>query len=209
MKFTIDMITEYASNGSFASLKDNVHYLSEPDYARLVRLTDLRKNIPDNKGYWIDKHSYEFLKKSKLFGGEILMANVGAYAGTFFKMPKIFEKASLAPNMIIIKFNSNKILSDFFMYASASTYVVDQLKQLSDLTTAQPKIDKTGLKQIKIICPTILDQQEIINYLNSQTSKIEQIILKIKSQIEKLQEFKQSLISSCVTGKIDVRDTIA
>ena len=95
------------------------------------------------------------------------------------------------------------------MYASASTYVVDQLKQLSDLTTAQPKIDKTGLKQIKIICPTILDQQEIINYLNSQTSKIEQIILKIKSQIEKLQEFKQSLISSCVTGKIDVRDTIA
>lgn len=208
LNFTIELMTEYASNGSFAGLRDNVNYLGEPDYARLIRLTDLRKNISNESGIWIDQSSYEFLKKSKLFGREILMANVGAYAGTFFRMPKISENASLAPNMILIKFKSDQIMSDFFMYASTSLHIFDQLKQLSSLTTAQPKIDKTGLKQIKIIRPTITDQKLIINYLNIEIPKINSLIIKIKFQIEKFEELIKSLMYSAVTGKIDVRGTI-
>jgi|APSaa5957512535_1039671.scaffolds.fasta_scaffold02830_6 type I restriction enzyme, S subunit len=209
LKFTINMMTEFASNGSFAGLRKNVHYLFEPDYARLVRLTDLRKNVNNKNGIWIDQDSYEYLKKSKLFGDEILMANVGAYAGIFFRMPKISEKASLAPNMIILKFNSNQILPDFFMYASLSQHVVDRLKQLSLMTSAQPKIDKTGLKQIKIICPPITEQQQIISFLNKIIPKVDLVLSKTQSQLEKLYEYRKSITSSIVTGKIDVRGAAA
>lgn len=41
----IDVLTDFTANGSFASLADNVTYHEYPDYARLVRLTDIRANF--------------------------------------------------------------------------------------------------------------------------------------------------------------------
>ena len=79
----IEVLTDFTANGSFASLAENVTYLDYPDYARLVRLTDIRTNFK-NQGIYVSKYSYEFLAKSSLFGGELLLANVGAYAGYSF-----------------------------------------------------------------------------------------------------------------------------
>ena len=42
------------------------------------------------------------------------------------------------------------------------------------------------------------------NVLDEKTAKIDNTIEKIKVQIEKLKEAKQSLISEAVTGKIEV-----
>ena len=38
-------VTDYVSNGSFASLKENVKYYYEPNYAILVRLADSSNNF--------------------------------------------------------------------------------------------------------------------------------------------------------------------
>ena len=40
-----EVVTDYVANGSFASLKNNVQYLSEPDYAVLIRLVDFNKSF--------------------------------------------------------------------------------------------------------------------------------------------------------------------
>ena len=65
------VITDYVANGSFASLAENVQYRDAPDYAILVRLTDHHNGFNGDFIY-IDEHAYEFLSKSKLFGGEII-----------------------------------------------------------------------------------------------------------------------------------------
>ena len=43
--YTKTVLTDYTANGSFADLKKNVTYRDTPSFARLVRLTDLRKNL--------------------------------------------------------------------------------------------------------------------------------------------------------------------
>ena len=68
---------------------------------------------------------------------------------------------------------------------------------------------KIQYQNLKIIIPSIDEQKQIINYLNLEISKIDSLILKTKSFIEKLYELRQSLISSTVTGKIDVRGAVA
>ena len=84
----VTLLTDYVSNGSFASLAKNVKY-QESGYARLIRLVDYNKNFDENDAVWISKESYEFLEKSKLFGGEIIISNVGEYAGKTFIAPKL------------------------------------------------------------------------------------------------------------------------
>ncbi len=56
-----------------------------------------------------------------------------------------------------------------------------------------------------IALPSLNEQCQIADYIDQETSKIDQLIEKIVKQIEQLSEYKTSLISHAVTGKIDVR----
>ena len=50
----------------------------------------------------------------------------------------------------------------------------------------------------------VTEQQEIVTYLDSKAAKIDQLCQAERSQIEKLKEYKQRLISDVVTGKVKV-----
>jgi type I restriction enzyme S subunit len=57
-----------------------------------------------------------------------------------------------------------------------------------------------------LILPSKEKQNQLVGFLNCQTSRIEVLISKIREAIIKLQEFRAALISAAVTGKIDVRE---
>ncbi|WP_086245655.1 restriction endonuclease subunit S [Campylobacter devanensis] len=201
IKYVIDVLTDYTANGSFADLAKNVQYLDYEDYARLVRLTDLRENL-NNFGIYVDKNSYEYLSKSSLFGKEILVANVGAYSGLFWEMPKVKFKATLAPNMFMIKTNK-KIMQHYFYYLGISNIVFDILQQKA-ITTAQPKLNKTDIKTIYIPLPPLNEQKEIAEFLDKKCEKIDRLNENYTKQITALKEYKKSLIYECVTGKKEI-----
>lgn len=60
------------------------------------------------------------------------------------------------------------------------------------------------LKRIRVIRPPFNEQQEIANYLDSKCSKIASAIDKKQTIIDKLSEYKKSLIYEVVTGKKEV-----
>jgi type I restriction enzyme S subunit len=143
LQYCFSVLTDFTANGSFASLAENVKYLDKPDYSRLVRLTDLRENL-ENDGVWINKDAHDFLSKSELFGCELVLANVGAYTGFVCKIPEIKGKASLGPNMFLLKFTDD-LISNFMYYALCSYFGNEQLK-LFATATAQPKLNKDNTK---------------------------------------------------------------
>ena len=52
------------------------------------------------------------------------------------------------------------------------------------------------------------EQQQIVEHLDKGTTKIDSTIEKETQRIELLKEYRQSLISEVVTGKVDVRDEV-
>ena len=162
---------DYIANGSFAALKENVTYKNEEDYALLVRLTDLRKDLLNNDKKYVNEHSYNFLKKSFLEGGELLFANVGANVGTVYIMPRISQKATLGPNMFLIKFNE-KIDNKYAYYTFKGNFVRDQVFTKS-ISAAQPKINKSELRSIEIPVPSKDKQIQIVEKLEQEREVIE------------------------------------
>ncbi len=67
--------------------------------------------------------------------------------------------------------------------------------------SAQPKLSQENLGRIKIAIPPFLEQQAIVNYLDKRCSEIDELISIKQQKIEKLKEYKKSLIFECVTGK--------
>ncbi len=65
-------------------------------------------------------------------------------------------------------------------------------------------LDIDLLSRCPIIQPPIDEQTAIVDYLDQKTSEIDSLIEKKKQLVEKLQEYRKSLISECVTGKVKV-----
>lgn len=67
-------------------------------------------------------------------------------------------------------------------------------------------VSVNSLKSFHILIPSIEDQKEIVQYLDTQTTNIDCIINNIQQQIEKLQELRKTLINDVATGKIKVTE---
>lgn len=170
----------------------------------MIRLTDLRKGLK-NKGVYLDERSHTYLDKSELFGGELLMANVGAYAGLAWLMPKISQPASLAPNMFLIKPKNDWVSSEYLASLINSKAYWNYITVIAR-SAAQPKLNKDNIRELKLILPPKEEQQLILNFIDVESKKYNELINSEQTQIEKLKEYKATLIDSAVTGKIKVTD---
>ena len=61
------------------------------------------------------------------------------------------------------------------------------------------------LKNLLLVIPSIKEQQIIADYLDKQTKQIDTLIEKIKKSITLLKEYRLALITSAVTGQINVQ----
>ena len=94
------------------------------------------------------------------------------------------------------------ILSEFLFYFFHIKYFQNELKRRNH-GSVKPGIYLEELKNIPIIHPNLIsEQRQIVDYLDTQTTRIDLIISQIESQISYLNEFKRSLIFSTITGKI-------
>lgn len=154
-------VTDYVANGSFASLRENVSYKNEPDFAVLIRTADYSTNFNPQKMVYIDEHAYEFLSKSKLFGGEIIINNVGAGVGTTFRCPNLNMPMSLAPNSVVVSTNDDA----FYYYWFISQWGQDAIRKIVS-KSAMPKFNKTGLRSIKVPVPTKEVRERVVDILD-------------------------------------------
>ena len=60
------------------------------------------------------------------------------------------------------------------------------------------------LGQVPVLVPPMEEQQQIVEYLDEQTNIIDTTITNEQKRVELLKEYRQSLISNVVTGKIKV-----
>ncbi len=162
------VVTDYVANGSFAALAENVEYKSTEDYAVLIRLVDYNRNFSGDFVY-IDEHAYNFLSKSRLYGDEIIISNVGVNVGTVFRCPKLQCKMSLAPNAIMVKFKEN----DDFYYHWLRSYKGQMMLKSIVTGSAQPKFNKTNFRQMYVPVPPIEIQNKISSVMNLLDEKIE------------------------------------
>ncbi len=70
----------------------------------------------------------------------------------------------------------------------------------------QKRVPESFFKDFTIGIPPILEQQEILNYIQDVRCKFSQRFDKVAEMISLLHEYRAALITNAVTGKIDVRD---
>ena len=143
----ISDLTDYHANGSYAILRSYVNLLREPDYAYMIRTVDLERDDFDNDLVYIDKRAYDFLNKTKAFGGEIIINKIGN-AGRVYIIPHLKRKTSLGMNQFMLRATKN--INNNYLYAYlACTYGQNQLQQR--ITGTVPlSIDKESVRSVLV-----------------------------------------------------------
>ena len=153
-------VTDYVAAGSFADIKNNVTYLTEPDYAQLVRTVDLKKKFANTDYVFVDKNAFDYLWRVNLNEDCIVLPNIGANIGEVYyvepsELPQ--ENNVLGPNAILLKTEEEK----YFIFTSLTTD--DFQRQLFENvgSSGQPKFNKTELKNISLWLPSVEEQKKI------------------------------------------------
>ena len=193
-----ETITDFTASGSFEDLAANVKYLDTEDYARLIRTADL-SGKREVKPVYINEHSYNYLNNSNLFGGEVILPNIGASIGDVYRYIPIYERATLAPNAIMLRSRG----SNEYLYYLFYTNQFRNFINLESSSTAQGKFNKTQLRAFKIPHPPIEEQRLIAVQLNQICGTLDNMKSDIEKQIETLNEYKKSLITESVTKGLD------
>jgi type I restriction enzyme S subunit len=91
-------------------------------------------------------------------------------------------------------------------------YIAYLLKSFSLISLADtstiPQINNKHIGPFQIPLPPLIEQRDILEYINIECDKLNNIIAKVKKQIDLLREYRTTLISEVVTGKIKVPNTI-
>lgn len=73
-------------------------------------------------------------------------------------------------------------------------------------SSAVPSMTQENLNNVFLCKPSLKEQEVIVIFLEKKLNEYDNLISMSMKQIEKLKEYRQSIISEAVTGKIDVRD---
>lgn len=141
----ISILTDYHANGSYEILRGNVELRAEPDFAHMIRTVDIERDDFENDIICISEHAYNFLDKTKVYGGEIIINKIGN-AGRVYLIPPIDRPTSLGMNQFMIRANDN--IDNYYLYCYLSgRYGQNQLNQR--VTGAVPlSIDKESTRSV-------------------------------------------------------------
>ena len=182
----ITVLTDFNSNGSYELLDSNVVMKDEPDYAWIVRITDLETMNEKGRKY-IDEKTWNLLEKSKICGNEIIMCKIGS-AGKFYIMPNTGKPASLGRNAFMFRFN--ELLEREYVYYLLNTdYGIKEITQYVRGAVTKT-ITKDDVRRLRVIVPPINEQRKFISFIN----KIDKSKLAVKKSLEELEILKKSLM---------------
>lgn len=195
----IETLTDYHANGSYEVLKQNVELKDTEDYAWMVRSTDFEKNFEKGMRY-ISKSSYEFLSKSRINGGEIIMSKIGN-AGKVYLMPEITRPCSLAMNLLLIRINEKRA-SNKFVYRYLKSEGGDRQIRSKLNGAATQTITKESVRSLRIpVIPRDIQEQIVLKLecVGAETQRLEFIC---QQKLAALDALKKSLLDQAFSGRL-------
>lgn len=149
--------------------------------------------------------SYEDYNKYKidLNDSTILMSINGTIGNLAF-----YRGESLVLGKSAAYINCDKSLTRTFLFYFLQSSVVNDFVKLEVTGTTIFNLSLESIRNLIVALPPLDEQRKIVEYLEKNIAVIKGLIEKEEKLILFLQEYRTSLISEAVTGKIDVRDEV-
>ncbi|WP_187394235.1 restriction endonuclease subunit S, partial [Aeromonas sobria] len=128
--------------------------------------------------------------------GDIIVSTVRTYLEAIAPISLEFDGKIASTGFAVLR--PKYLLSGFAQYALRARHFIDSVVARST-GVSYPAINSSELIDIKIVVPSLKEQQTIAAFLDYETARIDRLIAQQQRLIELLKEKRQAVISHAVT----------
>lgn len=191
----IEYIGDIGSNGANSVISANLKMTDTEDYALMVRTTNFTTNDFKNNVKYVSKEVYDFFKKSKIYGGELIFNKIGS-AGINFVMPNLNRPVSLGLNQIMVRTN-NKVNMVYLHNLLNTDYGIHQINRRVQGAVTK-SITKGAIKEIPIMLPQIELQNQFADFVK----QVEKLKFEMEKSLKELEDNFNSLMQKAFNGEL-------
>ncbi len=179
-------------------------YVDQSEFGFLSTPNIKNRDINYDEAYFITERRYYESPEIMLQEGDVLLVKDGSTLGItniVKELPfKCTVNSSIAVLRVVDGINLLPEYLNFYLKSETCQRIIEKKKDGMGV----PHLFQSDINNFSIPIFSIVEQKEIAQYIETASAKIETAISLKTQEIEKLQEYKSSLINSVVTGKVRV-----
>ena len=183
---------------------------------RVVKASDIKEFSVRESEVFLPLRFVAEYPQAILHKGDIILSTVGSTpdvknsaVGQLAKTPQNIEGSLLNQNTVVFLVNNLLKLDNNFLFLLLQTSRYrDHLDINAHGTANQASLNISDMLDFVITIPTLEEQKIIAQFIDQETTKIDNLSSEAIDVISLLKERRSALISSAVTGKIDVRNFV-
>ena len=176
-------------------------------YLRVANVQDGYLNLDDIAEIRVPKVEAE---RYELRPGDVLMTEGGDFdkLGRGYVWSGQIQGCLHQNHVFAVRSHIEKLHPLFLAHLTACSYGRAYFTSTSQQTTNLASTNSMKIRAFPVVLPPCDEQMSILEAIGHLASKLDTLIAKVRKQIENLQEYRIALISSAVTGQIDVRQAV-
>lgn len=135
--------------------------------------------------------------------GDVLLSRVGTI-GEAAIVPDDRE-FSIFVSLTHIRVDPRICLNRYLVCYFGSAHFQQYVKVVTLFGGGVGNFNVNDLRELRVPLPDLPEQAAIVAYLDEQTAKLDALVAKVETAVERLLEYRTALITAAVTGKIDIR----
>ena len=144
---------------------------------------------------YISQETFKDLNCKYAYPGDLVIARLNAPYGRSCILEDDEDSYVLAVDIVILRTLQDKRYICYYTQCPGYQRAVEDYSR----GTAMKRISRNNLGNIDVLLPPLAEQQAIADYLDEKCAAIDKLIDNQKAQIEKMKEYKQSVITEAVT----------
>jgi type I restriction enzyme S subunit len=155
----------------------------------------------EGENTFLTYEKYEESPEIQIFPKDIILVKTGSTIGKTSIIPSEVPQMTINPQLVVLK--EIKIENKYFYYQTVCEFFKKSFL-VEQTGSSTPTISQEKINGFPILIPPYDEQNQIVDFLDSKTKEIDDLVHLEQRKIDLLKEYRQSLISEVVTGKIKV-----
>jgi len=193
-------LVEKISDGPFGSNLKSIDYVDKG--VRVIRLENIGEmEFRDEYKTFVTPEKYETIKNHTVGKGDIIFSSFIIVSIRSVILPDYIERAINKADCFLVRVSETKINKKYLAYYFSTKAMRNQLvSQIHGAT--RPRINTTQLKLALIPVPTLLEQHQIVEILESKLIVCDKIEETIAQSLLKAETLKQCILKKAFEGKL-------
>jgi type I restriction enzyme S subunit len=150
---------------------------------------------------YVSDETFTALRCTEVLPGDVLICRLADPVGRACLAPDLGTKMITSVDVCILR-PSTAVDRRFIVYALTNNLYLQHAGNIARGGT-RDRVSRSQLGAVKVAVPPIEEQEQIANFLDDVTARIDELRRTLGRQLELLEEHRATLIFSAVTGRLE------